>query len=105
MRQEGNSILSSTILHLMIHNSLFDLAAYEIFARGKGNLNIVDSLGQTAMHLLFKIWSSSPTSISNLASFFLKSGADPNVRDCEGQTPLIVALLNRDLNAVSFASK
>lgn len=76
--------------HQLIEEREFDAAMMEFSIP---RINDVDEAGNTVLHLAAKL------NNTMLVSFFMAKGADPELKNDEGDTPLHVAIRNKSIDA------
>ena len=92
----ATNLKGRTCAHMM-NNRLIPRDFVENAILHGGQVNAVDELGNTPLHLaLFsKDW--------NVVKYLLKHGSDPDARDYKGSTPLHAGCCSGNREAVSFA--
>jgi ankyrin repeat protein len=89
-------------LHSAIFKFKFNLAA-DMLAKYNASPHVVNNYGSNAMHILFANFSSDATNAAILATQLIASGADINLVDTNGFTPLHVAIKKDQQPALDFA--
>ncbi|KAL4470219.1 hypothetical protein ABPG74_011830 [Tetrahymena malaccensis] len=69
----------------------------------KANLNLQDVDGNTSLHYIMTIFSRDISNSGKIAEILLEHGADPNIKNKDGWTPLHLAVRRSQYSAVNFA--
>ncbi|EAR89626.2 ankyrin repeat protein (macronuclear) [Tetrahymena thermophila SB210] len=69
----------------------------------KANLNLQDVDGNTSLHYIMTIFSRDISNSAKIAEILLEHGADPNIKNKDGWTPLHLAVRRSQYSAVNFA--
>ena len=75
-----------------------DTSTVKTFIEKMDDVNMVDRYGATMLH-----WSVHKGN-SDLAKFLLSKGADPDLKDKQGNTPISVAIINEDVDMIVLLS-
>jgi ankyrin repeat domain-containing protein 50 len=73
----------------------------EILLENGASVNTVNNAGQTALHVVIDSWEDEDAA-SSIMLRLLEAGADGDVEDAEGMTPLFLALERSELGAVAL---
>ncbi len=76
----------ATPLHLAAQKGHIDVVRSLLREKGRINVNALDEFGRTAL------WLAANNGHNAVVEILLEAGADPNLADKKGQTPLVVAL-------------
>lgn len=82
----------NTILHTACLKDRYDVV-YHILTQSNVDVNALNNSHLTPLHLA--VYNSN----INICSLLLKYGANPNIKDCLGSTPLYIAYNNCKLNS------
>ncbi|KAL4502319.1 hypothetical protein ABPG72_011906 [Tetrahymena utriculariae] len=96
----GGSIYGSPLNIATIKGQIYLI---QDITQKKANLNLQDVDGNTSLHYIMTIFSRDISNSAKIAEILLEHGADPNIKNKDGWTPLHLAVRRSQYSAVNFA--
>lgn len=104
---EGNTpiTLMGSPLHYCVKNFVLDSEIISILIQNSIDPNGLDSLNRTPLHYIFKYYKRDPCRFKEFSLALLEVGANPNIRDNAGMSPLLYAAKQGNKEAVYLATR
>ena len=105
LKNIGVGTLIGTPAHYCIKNMFLDSFFFEKMLKKGLSPNSVDSYGRTCVHLCFTNFSRDSLRFHKISDLFMMNGCNPNLKDYEGMTSIIIAAKKSDKVAIRYASE